>query len=170
MDTALDPRSLRSALGRFATGVAVVTTVAPGDGTPIGLTVNSFSSVSLDPPLVLWSLMRRSSSLPVFLDVARFAVNILATDQQDVANRFASRLVDRFAGLDWEAGLGGVPLLPGCLARFECATHRTVEAGDHVMVLGRVERFEHAEGLPLLFFSSRYAALRSDAEVVGAAA
>lgn len=165
----IDPRVLRAAFGRFATGVAVVTTLA-ADGLPVGLTVNSFGSVSLDPPLVLWSLMRRSASLPAFLGAPRFAVNVLAADQQDVSDRFASRAEDRFRSVGWAPGAGGVPLLAGCLARFECATHRSVEAGDHLVFLGHVERFEHRDGAPLLFFSSAYAALKPDTDAVGAAA
>ena len=156
----LDPhaRMLRDAYGRYATGVAVITTVTP-TGVPVGLTVNSFSSVSLDPPLVLWSLMRSSASLSAFRDAGRFAVNVLADDQQHLSARFASRIADRFAGIEWVPGLGGVPLLPGCLAHFECSTHAHVEAGDHMVVLGRVQRFAHRDGAPLLFFASRYAGL-----------
>ncbi|MCM8735758.1 flavin reductase family protein [Azospirillum sp. A1-3] len=154
-------RSLRDAYARYATGVAVITTLTPA-GTPVGLTVNSFSSVSLDPPLVLWSLMRSSASLPAFGEASRFAVNVLADDQHHLSTRFASRSEERFAGIDWTPGLGGVPLLPDCLAQFECTTHRLVEAGDHVVVLGRVHRFEHHDGAPLLFFASRYAELHRE--------
>ena len=154
-------RSLRDAYGRYATGVAVITTLTPA-GAPAGLTVNSFGSVSLDPPLVLWSLMRSSARLPMFRDADRFAVNVLADDQQHLSTRFASRVEERFAGIAWEPGLGGVPLLPGCLARFECSTHGHVEAGDHVVFLGRVHRFEHRDGAPLLFFAGRYAELRGE--------
>ncbi|PWC52667.1 hypothetical protein TSH7_33215 [Azospirillum sp. TSH7] len=154
-------RSLRDAYARYATGVAVITTLTPA-GTPVGLTVNSFSSVSLDPPLVLWSLMRSSTSLPAFRDATRFAVNVLADDQHHLSTRFASRSEERFAGIDWTPGLGSVPLLPDCLAQFECTTHRHVEAGDHVVVLGRVHRFEHRDGTPLLFFASRYAELHRE--------
>ena len=159
MTHGIDPRALRIAFGRFATGVAVVTTLAP-DGAPVGLTVNSFNSVSLDPPLVLWGLMQRSALLPVFLESPRFAVNVLAAGQQALSDRFASRAEDRFAGVGWEPGGGGMPLLHDALARFECAVEHVFEAGDHLMFLGRVERFEHRDGDPLLFFSSRYAALR----------
>ncbi|HYH20865.1 MAG TPA: flavin reductase family protein [Azospirillum sp.] len=157
----LDPhtRALRDAYGRYATGVAIVTTLDPV-GTPVGLTVNSFASVSLDPPLVLWSLMRGSASLDVFRDAGRFAVNVLTEEQRALSDRFAARVADRFAGIAWEPGLGGLPLLPGCLARFECTGHSHVEAGDHVVFLGRVHRFEHRDGTPLLFFASRYAELR----------
>lgn len=159
----LDPhlRALRDAYGRYATGVAVITSLTP-TGAPVGLTVNSFSSVSLDPPLVLWSLMQSSASLPVFLKAGQFAVNVLTDDQQALSTRFASRVEDRFAGIDWEPGLGGVPLLPDCLARFECTTHSHIEAGDHVVFLGRVHRFVHGDGAPLLFFASRYAELRRE--------
>ncbi len=155
-----DPRALRIAFGRFATGVAVVTTLAR-DGAPVGLTVNSFSSTSLDPPLVLWGLMRRSALLPMFHAAQRFAVNVLAAEQQPLSDRFASHAEDRFAGVGWEPGGAGMPLLHDALARFECAVEHRFEIGDHLMFLGRVERFEHRDGDPLLFFASRYTALRT---------
>ncbi|WP_431858653.1 flavin reductase family protein, partial [Azospirillum sp.] len=105
-------------------------------------------------------LMQRSALLPVFLESPRFAVNVLAAGQQALSDRFASRAEDRFAGVGWEPGGGGMPLLHDALARFECAVEHLFEAGDHLMFLGRVERFEHRDGDPLLYFSSRYAALR----------
>lgn len=154
-------RSLRDAFGRFATGVTVVTCISP-DGRPVGVTVNSFASVSLDPPLLLWSLMRRSANLAAFLDAGGFAVNVLGDDQRDLAARFAAPVQDRFAGVPWTPGLDGAPLLSGCVASFECSVFRTIEAGDHVVFLGRVHRFEGRAGTPLLFFAGRYAELRGE--------
>lgn len=151
----IDPRELRNALGRFATGVAVVTARA-GDGRPVGLTVNSFAAVSLAPPLVAWSLAARSGSLPAFLAAPCFALHVLAEDQEGVSRRFAGPAPDRFAGLRWTPGLGGAPLLEGCLARFECRTVRRIEAGDHWLLLGALERFAYGTGAPLVFFASRY--------------
>jgi flavin reductase (DIM6/NTAB) family NADH-FMN oxidoreductase RutF len=153
--TPIDPRELRNALGRFATGVAVVTTRAP-DGRPVGLTVNSMAAVSLEPPLVAWSLAARSSRLSAFLASSCFAINVLAEDQEAISSRFAGAAPDRFAGLGWTPGLCGVPLLEGCLAQFECRTVRRIEAGDHWLLLGVLERFAYGAGAPLVFFASRY--------------
>lgn len=113
-------RHLRSALARFVTGVTVVTAAGP-EGAPLGLTVNSFSSVSLDPPLVLWSLSRRSSRQAGFLAASQFAINVLGETQQKISARFAGPQETRFSGIGWRAGLGGAPLLDGCIATFECA-------------------------------------------------
>ena len=122
MTAPIDPRELRNALGRFATGVAVVTTRA-ADGRPMGLTVNSVAAVSLEPPLVAWSLATRSGSLPAFLAAPYFALNVLAENQEDISRRFAGTpAADRYTGVAWAPGLGGVPLLEGCLARLECRT------------------------------------------------
>lgn len=137
-----DPRDLRAALGSFATGVAIVTTCTEG-GEWVGLTINSFSSVSLDPPLVLWSLDLKSPSLSFFEKASHYAVNVLAADQEELSNRFASRIPDKFAGLDCVEGLAGVPLLPGCLAWFECALDVTYPAGDHLILIGHIDRFAH---------------------------
>lgn len=163
-----DPRTLRDALGRFVTGVTVVTTRAAG-GDPVGLTANSFTSVSLDPPLVLWSLSARSASLVAFRDAGHFAVNILSEQQRDLSDRFASRTEDRFAGTGWHPGFGGAPLLPGCLARFECSTVSAETVGDHVVFIGRVEGVFHRTGQPLAFFASRYAALMDETALCPAA-
>ncbi len=151
----VDPLLLRVALGQYATGVAVVTTVG-GDGRPAGLTVNSFASVSLDPPLVLWSLGRNSACLPAFKACSHFAVNVLAADQVELSNRFAAAALDRFAHLQWQPGLGGVPLLAGCCARFECSSEARHAGGDHLIFVGRVERFDREERPPLVFHGGRY--------------
>ncbi len=151
-----DSRALRNALGRFATGIAIVTAIDP-DGHPIGLTVNSFSAVSLNPALVLWCLDNGSHSLAAFSKASHHAINILAADQQDLSNRFATWPTDRFAGLPWQPGLGGAPVFPGCCATFEVANETAHAGGDHTIFIGRVERFaESADLEPLLFAGGRY--------------
>lgn len=151
----IKPRDLRRALGTFATGVAVVTTRAP-DGRPVGLTVNSFSSVSLSPPLVLWSLSRHSPSLAAFEQAPYYAVNVLAADQTEISTRFATPVPDKFDDLDWHTGLGDVPLLRGCVASFECRNRLRHEGGDHRIFMGEVERFDHSDREPLVFLAGRY--------------
>jgi len=150
-----DALALRRALGRFATGVTVVTTRTP-DGKLEGMTANSFSAVSLDPPLVLWNARRQAPSLPGFLAAGCFAVNVLHAGQAALSRHFATPLADKFAAIAWEPGLHGCPLLPETLARFECATAEVVEAGDHVIMLGRIARATQREGEPLLFAGGRY--------------
>jgi 3-hydroxy-9,10-secoandrosta-1,3,5(10)-triene-9,17-dione monooxygenase reductase component len=152
----IDKRAFRNALGAFTTGVTVVTTrdAAGGD---VGLTVNSFNSVSLEPPLVLWSLARSSGSLPAFLKAEHFAVHILAADQEPVSNRFAQRGIDKFAGIELARGEGGVPLLPGCAARFRCRMAFRHEGGDHEIFVGEVLGFEAFERAPLVFHKGGYA-------------
>lgn len=112
-------RDFRDALGRFATGVAVVTAVAP-DGAKVGLTISSFNSASLTPPLVLWSLMKTATSMPVFQAVTHYAVNVLGATQKELALQFSRKGVDRWAGVDWQQGAKGLPLLDGAIATFEC--------------------------------------------------
>ncbi|MBP6503654.1 MAG: flavin reductase family protein [Rhodoferax sp.] len=159
-----DSRALRNALGRFATGVTIVTAIDM-DGHPIGLTVNSFSAVSLDPALVLWCLDNSSHNLAAFRKASHFAVNILAADQQEISNRFATWPADRFAGLVWQPGAGGAPLFPGCCATFEVANETDHAAGDHTIFIGRVERFTETPDLaPLLFHAGRYASLAEEQE------
>lgn len=154
-----DHRALRDALGTFATGVTVVTALDP-DGHAIGLTVNSFSSVSLEPPLVLWSLARTSPGLAAFRAASHFAVNILAADQQALSERFARRGADKFAGIGWQGGLGGAPLLPGCCAVLECRSELQHEGGDHLIFIGRVERFSRREAAPLIYHGGSYRQLK----------
>jgi 3-hydroxy-9,10-secoandrosta-1,3,5(10)-triene-9,17-dione monooxygenase reductase component len=154
--TAFDPMEFRKALGSFATGVTIITTRA-GDGSPIGLTVNSFNSVSLNPPLVLWSLAETSLSLPTFRAAPHWAVHVLASNQEELSGRFAKRGEDKFSGLDVEEGHGGVPLLRGCVARFQCRTAFQYEGGDHVIFVGEVLAFDRAETAPLVFHGGRYA-------------
>jgi len=151
----LDSLALRAALGQYATGVAIVTTL-DGEGRPAGLTVNSFASVSLDPPLVLWSLAQTSACMQAFKSCHHFAVNVLASDQVEISNRFALAGYDKFGGIVWTPGLGGAPLLEGCCARFECRSHARHPGGDHVIFIGRVERFAHEDRTPLVFHGGRY--------------
>jgi 3-hydroxy-9,10-secoandrosta-1,3,5(10)-triene-9,17-dione monooxygenase reductase component len=149
-------RQFREALGAFATGVTIVTTRSR-TGEDIGLTANSFNSVSLDPPMVLWSLAKSSKSLPAFLESGYFAVHVLAAAQEALSFTFATRGADKFAGLAVERGGGDVPLLPDCSARFQCRTAFTYEGGDHVIFVGQVEAFDHFNRPPLVFHSGRYA-------------
>ncbi|AWK84807.1 flavin reductase family protein [Azospirillum thermophilum] len=155
-----DARSFRSALGCFATGIAVVTTLEP-DGQPVGVTVNSFSSVSLDPPLVQFCLGRAAQSFAAFTAAPSFAVNILADDQEDLSVRFSRReQQERWGGVAVERWDSGVPILAGCLASLECDREHLFDAGDHVIVVGRVRRLaSRPDGRPLLYFRGGYAAL-----------
>ena len=147
---------LRRTLGSFATGVTVITT-RTADGEPIGLTVSSFNSVSLDPPLVLWSLSLNSPNLEAFRRASHYAVNVLAADQRWLSDRFAARRSDRFADLPQQPGLGDVPLLEGCCAWFECANDTQYPGGDHLIFVGRVERFASGEvQSPLIFHRGGY--------------
>jgi 3-hydroxy-9,10-secoandrosta-1,3,5(10)-triene-9,17-dione monooxygenase reductase component len=154
--TAFDPKEFRRALGSFATGVTIITTRAP-DGTPLGLTVNSFNSVSLNPPLVLWSLENAALSLPVFRDAKHWAVHVLAADQDELSARFARRGGDKFAGLALEQGVGEIPLLTGCTARFQCRNAFQYDGGDHVIFVGEVLHFDRTDAAPLVFHGGRYA-------------
>lgn len=138
--TAFDPRALRDAFGAFATGVTVVATVGP-DGKPLGFTANSFSSVSLDPPLLLICLARTSRNFAAMTEAGGFAVNILSDSQKDVSNTFARPVEDRFATVDWAFGPHGSPVLADVAAWFDCRLEQVIEAGDHVILLGRVEAF-----------------------------
>ncbi|MDR6831711.1 MULTISPECIES: flavin reductase [unclassified Sphingopyxis] len=151
-----DPRTLRDAMGCFATGVTIVTAV-DADGTPVGLTANSFTSVSLDPPLLLVCIANASGTAPALREAAHFGVNVLQIGQQPASNRFATRGEDRFANLPWAPGQTGVPLLGSSLVSFECQRESLHEAGDHFILVGRVVRaqFEpHRD--PLLYFRGKY--------------
>ncbi|HUS23840.1 MAG TPA: flavin reductase family protein [Candidatus Binatia bacterium] len=151
-----NPAEFRRALGSFATGVTIITTRAP-DGAPLGLTVNSFNSVSLSPPLVLWSLANNALSLPVFKGAAHWAVHVLAADQDELSQRFARRGENKFGGLALEQGAGGVPLLTGCTARFQCRNAFQYDGGDHVIFVGEVLAFDGSDAPPLVFHGGRYA-------------
>ena len=153
---ALDPKAFRAALGSFATGVTVITTRA-ADGSPVGLTANSFNSVSLDPPMVLWSLAKKSHSLAAFSRCSHWAVHVLAADQEELSGRFARSGTDKFSGLEVGSGIGGVPLLAGCAARFQCQSTFQHEGGDHLIFVGEVTAFDRTERAPLVFHAGRYA-------------
>jgi flavin reductase (DIM6/NTAB) family NADH-FMN oxidoreductase RutF len=146
----------RAALGMVAPGVTVVTGRTAGGGC-FGLTANSFNSVSLAPPLVLWSLSRTAGTMPHFERGSHYAINILASDQRLLAERFASKTVDRFAGVAWHEGVCGAPLLDGAAAVFECFNRSRYEEGDHVIFIGEVERCRVEPGAtPLIFHGGRY--------------
>jgi flavin reductase (DIM6/NTAB) family NADH-FMN oxidoreductase RutF len=146
---------LRRALGRFATGVAVVATRSP-EGKFEGLTANSFASVSLDPPLVLWSLRRNATSFDSFSRAGHFSVNILGADQRDVALHFAARKDNKFDSFTFMEGHGGCPIIPGSIATFECRAETTVDGGDHLIFVGRIIQARAAEGEPLIFNAGRF--------------
>jgi len=153
--TSFDSRQLRNVLGTFTTGVTIVTT-RDGNGVPHGVTANSFSSVSLEPPLVLWSQALTSKSLAAFRESDYFAVNILADDQVAISQHFARSQDDKFANMEYSDGLGGVPVLRGTVAHFECVKVAAYPAGDHIIYLGRVERVSHSGRRPLAFAHGRY--------------
>ena len=149
-------QEFRDALGMFATGVTIVT-ARTADGVVIGLTANSFNSVSLDPPLVLWSLAQAAGSLPVFRAGSHYAINILSKGQKQLAERFATKGADRWNGVEFIDGIGGAPLLEGAAATFECFNRSRYEEGDHVIFVGEVERCSWRQGAsPLLFHGGRY--------------
>lgn len=154
-DPAQDSRAFRRCLGQFATGVTVIT--ARHGERMVGISVNSFAALSLDPPLVLWSIRRESGSLPVFLEANGFAVNVLASGQVGVSNLFASPSEERFAKSSWSLGASGWPLLHDAIAHLECRLEQVVEGGDHLILIGRVERYARFAGEPLLFTQGRYA-------------
>jgi 3-hydroxy-9,10-secoandrosta-1,3,5(10)-triene-9,17-dione monooxygenase reductase component len=156
--TTIDSPTFRKALGAFATGVTVVTAQGP-DGRDVGVTANSFNSVSLEPPLVLWSLNRSSASLRAFTEGTGFAVHILAANQQALSDRFAFRREDRFADLQFERGIGGAPLLAGCVAQFQCRLAFRYDGGDHEILVGEVVALSHSGLPPLLYHGGRYGAV-----------
>lgn len=148
-------RQLRDALGRFATGVAIVSTRTP-DGKCEGMTVNSFSALSLDPPMVLWSLRREAASFDSFACSDTFAVSILAADQSHLSQHFARPAADKFAGIEHGIGVGDCPLIEGAIATFECRVAERIMMGDHMLFIGAVERHRLADGMPLIFSEGRY--------------
>lgn len=150
-----DLRKYRQALGRYATGVAIVT-ASPPDGTRIGLTINSFASVSLDPALVLWSLDNRSASLSSIRGADGFTINVLAADQMALANRFARPMASRFDGTAHEISPRGNIYLPDALAVFECETYDVLAGGDHSIFLGQVRHYRVREDAPLVYSAGRF--------------
>ncbi|WP_020653316.1 flavin reductase family protein [Massilia niastensis] len=165
MDTssAFDPRDFRKALSMFATGVTIVTTRG-GDGAAVGMTANSFNSVSLDPPMVLWSLAKSARSLPAFSAARYWNVHVLASGQDALSNRFARAGEDKFAGLALDDCATGAPLLPGCSARFQCRSAFQYEGGDHVIFVGEVVGYDRSDLAPLLYVSGQYAVAAHMAE------
>jgi 4-hydroxyphenylacetate 3-hydroxylase, reductase component len=156
--TAVDSSLYRRACGQFATGITVVT-VVDSKGHPHGMTVNSFSSVSLDPPLVLVSIDLRNAILGHFLATSFFAINVLAEHQEPLSQRFSSTAANRFDGIEWHPAISGTPLLSEALAHLECSVTRTFEAGDHTVLIGEVLRAGYREGKPLVYFNRRYQSL-----------
>jgi len=159
----LDPKAFRRALGNFATGVTIITTRAP-DGTNIGVTASSFSSLSLDPPLVLWSSIKETPSCKIFESASHFAVNILASDQLEMSNHFARQQENKFEGVEWEEGIGGSPIFPDCAGRFQCETYNKLDGGDHWIFVGRVVAFDDFGRSPLCFHQGSYSMVFSHPE------
>lgn len=157
MTNQIDPLQFRQAAGQFMTGVTVVTT-RDRQGTPHGLTVNSFTSVSLVPPLVVFGLGANSEVMPAFRDHNGFVVHILAADQQDLGVRFSTKGIDRFEGVELETGWGDLPVIPGVLATFQCSLEREYQEGDHLLFVGRVERLtlDGGDRPALGYFRGRY--------------
>ena len=151
-----DPKDFRRALGNFATGVTIVTTKA-ADGTPVGITANSFNSVSLEPPMVLWSLANNARSLPAFSGSEFWNVHILSNEQEALSNRFARPSEDKFAGLTLDTQASGAPLLSGCSARFQCKSAFKYEGGDHTIFVGEVVKYDSCALPPLLYVTGGYA-------------
>ena len=151
-----DPQAFRAALGTFTTGVTIITTRA-ADDTPVGITANSFNSVSLNPPLVLWSLAKTARSLPVFEEGLHWNVHVLSANQESLSGRFASQGGDKFAGLALDMGISTAPLLSQCTARFQCRTAFRYDGGDHVIFVGEVLAYDHSDLPPLVYQAGQYA-------------
>lgn len=162
-DPVADPKAFRRALGNFPTGVTIITTA--GVDAPAGVTANSFASVSLDPPLVLWSIGHTSRSHATFQESATFAINILADDQVSVSQAFAGASEDKFSLVDWHKGRTGSPLIDNALAYFDCVCEARHQGGDHTIMIGRVVDFGRAEGSPLSFSQGRYGVTLDHPEV-----
>ncbi len=154
-ETLVSPLRLREALGRFATGVTIITCLDSDIGR-VGLTASSFNALSLEPPLVLWSLRRESAQMPAFARAEHFVVNVLAEDQLPLSRRFASRRDDKFDEGDWLPGEGGAPVLAGCAAVFECETFSRQDAGDHVLFIGHVLALAQTALPPLVYHAGHY--------------
>jgi flavin reductase (DIM6/NTAB) family NADH-FMN oxidoreductase RutF len=153
---AFSKAEFRTALGMFATGVTIVT-ARTADGLLVGLTANSFNSVSMSPPLVLWSLSQTAASMTAFSSGSHYAINILSAGQQELARQFSTKGVDRFAGVTYTLGISGAPLIDGAAATFECFNRSRYEEGDHVIFVGEVERCQHREGAsPLLYHGGKF--------------
>lgn len=158
---AIDPRMLRQALGRFATGITVIS-ARTADGAEAAITANSFNSVSLDPPLVLWSIARQALSAPLFRGAARFTVHVLSERQRDLSSHFARQQPDKLARVAHGRDAKGDLVLAGCLARFSCEPHACIEAGDHWLFIARVDSLDFQDEAPLLYFAGAYQNLNPD--------
>lgn len=150
-----DASAYRKTLGRFPTGVAIITAV-DGSNNLVGMTVNSFASVSLTPPIILWSVARTTPSYLSFTRARFFIVNILSEDQEDISYKFSRPSQDKFSGVQWRPGINGAPLIEGCVAHLECSLNDCIGVGDHDIILGNVERFACTEKLPLAFALNGY--------------
>ncbi|VFA89671.1 flavin reductase family protein [Gordonia paraffinivorans] len=159
---AIDGQHMRRVLGHFATGVVAVTGIHADTGAPVGLAANSFTSVSLDPPLVAFCVGKASTSWPLVRQIPRFSINILAEDQEDVCRRLATKGADKFRGLSWDHSPGGAPILAGGLAWIEAELADEHEAGDHTIVVARVRHLEAFDRDPLLFFRGGYGRIATD--------
>lgn len=164
--TTFDARDFRQSLGMFATGVTIVTARA-ADGEPVGITVNSFNSVSLDPPMVLWSIAKNAHSRPVFSASGTWNVHILSAGQEELSNRFARRGEDKFSGLQLDSDSAAAPLIPGCSARFQCRTAFQHDGGDHIIFVGEVTAYDRTGLAPLLYVTGGYALAMARAANVG---
>ncbi len=154
-NSAIDPRDFRNALGTFATGVTIVTAMSV-DGRPYGVTCNSFASVSLNPPLVLWSLGMFSQGLSIFQNASHFTVNVLGASQEVLASQFAKSSDDKFAGVSWTPGLGNAPVLTDSVANFQCRAANRYYGGDHIIFIGHVESFAYTDKPTLMFCRGKY--------------
>jgi flavin reductase (DIM6/NTAB) family NADH-FMN oxidoreductase RutF len=157
----IEQQLFRRVCGKYATGITVVT-ILDANAAPQGMTANSFTSVSLDPPLILFCIDRRTSFLNHFLPGVMFAINVLHEEQQEMSSCFARAGRDRFQGVEWTPGTNGAPILGEVLASLECAVDQLVEAGDHVVVIGKVTHATWREGQPLVYFNSSYQTLRTE--------
>jgi flavin reductase (DIM6/NTAB) family NADH-FMN oxidoreductase RutF len=151
----IDPIQLRNAFGSFITGVTIITGRAP-DGTPVGMTANSFSSVSLDPPLALWSVAKTATAFEVFQACSHFTIHVLHSGQEALSRQFASKNTDRFADTVHELGAGDVPVLTDYSARFECEVEHRYPGGDHIILVGRILAFDNRDKEPLVFYKGQY--------------
>lgn len=165
--TEFDPKSFRRALGNFATGVTIITARA-ASGTNVGITASSFSSLSLDPPLILWSSIKDTPSCKLFETATHFAVNILASDQMDMSNHFARQQEDKFDRYEWEEGVGGAPIFPNCAGRFQCESYDKLDGGDHWIFIGRVVSFDDYGRSPLCFHQGSYSMVFNHPETYSA--
>jgi 3-hydroxy-9,10-secoandrosta-1,3,5(10)-triene-9,17-dione monooxygenase reductase component len=154
---AIEARRFRGILGHFATGVVAITAIDPETGGPLGLAANSFTSVSLDPPLVSFCVAHTSTTWPRMRAAGRICVNILSASQREVCLRFAAKVDDRFAGVEWASSPGGGPVIDGALAWLECSVEAEYAAGDHTIVVARVRHLDrHHDGDPLVFYKGAY--------------